>query len=112
LKLNFQIFSCTQLRLEVSSPLKLHAQAKLHVVIMMLRVRSRAPNFDLKRAHGGTEFCPWPGSFVLHDEYIRTTQITPLPHESRPWPVALIFDYRIRHRGLGNSGILDRGHAR
>ena len=73
-----------------------HRDEDTHLPAYMCNVF--VPLIDMRRAHGGTEFCP--GSQVLHDEYIRTNADHALLLKAGQ---SLIFDYRIRHRGLGNS---------
>lgn len=56
----------------------------------------------MRRSLGGTEF--FPGSHVHFDLMVRSTAVTPLLHKGQ----VLIFDYRIRHRGIGNTDTVPR----
>lgn len=56
------------------------------------------PLVDMTKDLGGTEFCL--GTHILHNEgYVPTRCETPLG----PAGVPYIFDYRLGHRGMGNS---------
>lgn len=69
-----------------------HAQKRCHAVNVFV------PLVDLSMANGPTEFCL--GSHILgHESFRREVAETPTPLAGS----AIIFDYRLGHRGLGNS---------
>ena len=82
------------------SPRLLLLTLALSVVLLLLSVCR--PLIDMSRSLGGTQF--QPGSHVHHDFHIRTTSVTPILKAGQ----SLIFDYRIRHRGLANSDTIAR----
>jgi hypothetical protein len=77
-----------------------HRSKDTHLPAYMCNVF--VPLIDMNRRLGGTQLNP--GSHVHHDEMIRTTSVTPLLKAGQ----AMLFDYRIRHRGLGNEDVVAR----